>query len=571
MEFVLIPAGEFMMGSSDADVRAALQDDSNSMKEVMKSEQPQHLVKITQPFYMESHEVTQEQYQHVMGINPSAFSKTGSKKTNVLGKNTDRFPVESVSWFNAVEFCIKLSGLENRSPCYRLTNIKRSSGSITSAVVAIVSGDGYRLPTEAEWEYACRAGTTTPFHFGLQLNGEQANVCGQLLFGTTTKGPFLERPTTVGSYPPNAFGLFDMHGNVWEWCQDYFDEKYYAQKVESDPQGPSSGNGRVLRGGAWNYGGGHSRAAYRGSYVPYGRDNLDGGFRVVCVPATSHPKQFDTPAEPVKPPEPDPVKTSLERARTAYEERLRSAKKVLLERHNVLMNAASKAGNPVKAKTIQTWRDTFERDSWFAIPAVEMKEDILEYGRVTHAARQAFLGAYEDAITARKQAGEMDRASQLQNEKSKLRLVSRLVSLQCYRQSSVFIQHANLQAVTPRVSDALNATLEMVPGLSDQSHVSFRSVNLPDHYLTHGDFQFFFRKLNAADPTFLRNSTFKRQSPLAQGAGNLAVSYEAVTHAGYFIRARNGGLRLERTNGSTQFCSEATFIVTEPQFPIWND
>ena len=492
MEFVLIPAGKFMMGSSDADVRAALQDDSNSMKEVMKSEQPQHLVKITQPFYMASHEVTQEQYQQVMGINPSAFSKTGSKKTNVLGKNTDRFPVESVSWFNAVEFCIKLSGMENRSPCYRLTSIKRSSGSITSATVAIVSGDGYRLPTEAEWEYACRAGTTTSFHFGLQLNGEQANACGKLPFDKTTKGPFLERPTTVGSYPPNAFGLFDMHGNVWEWCQDYFDEKYYAQKAESDPQGPSSGNGRVLRGGAWNYGGGHTRAAYRGSYVPYGRDNLDGGFRVVFVSATSHPKQLDTPAEPVKPPEPDPVKTSLEQARTAYEERLRSAKKVLLERHNVLMNAASKAGDPAKAKAIQTWRDTFERDGWFAIPSGEIRGDILEYGRVIHEARQAFLGAYEDAIAARKKAGEMDKASQLQNEKIELRLASRLVSLQCYRQSGVFIQHANLQAVTPRIFDALNATLEMVPGLSDQSHVSFRSVNMPAHYLTHGDFQFFF-------------------------------------------------------------------------------
>ena len=538
MEFVLIPAGEFMMGSSDADVRVALQDDSNLLKEVMNSEQPQHLVKITQPFYMASHEVTQQQYQQVMGINPSAFSKTGSKKTNVLGKNTDRFPVESVSWFNAVEFCIKLSEADGRTPYYRLTSIsRRSDQSIEKATVTVSSGNGYRLPTEAEWEYGCRANTTTPFHFGSVLNGEQANMCGTIPFGTTTKGPFLERPTTVGSYPPNAFGLFDMHGNVWEWCQDYFDEKYYAQKGESDPQGPSTGKGRAFRGGAWNYGGWHNRAAYRGMYFPYGLHNLDGGFRVVCVPATSHPKQLDTPAEPVKPPETDPVKTSLEQARTAYEERLRSAKKVLLERHNVLMNAASKAGNPAKVKTIQTWRDAFERDGWFAIPAAEIKEDILEYGRVTHEARQAFLSAYEDAITARKQAGEMDRASQLQNEKSELRLASRLVSLQCFRQSGVFIQHANLQAVTPRVSDALNATLEMVSGLSDQSHVSFRSVNKPDHYLTHGDFQFFFRKLNAADPTFLRNSTFKRQSPLAQGAGNLAVSYEAVTHAGYFIRA----------------------------------
>lgn len=571
MEFVLIPAGEFLMGTSDSDMQTYRKADPNFKVQYAIHERPQHRVKVNQPFFMATHEVTQKQYQQVMGVNPSAFSKTGREKTKVLGINTDQFPVESVSWLNAVEFCIKLSEMESRSPCYRLTNIEQSNGSITSANVLIVSGDGYRLPTEAEWEYACRAGTTTPFHFGVQLNGKQVNIFGQVPFGTTTTGPFLARPTPVGSYPPNAFGLFDMHGNVWEWCQDYFDEKYYALKVENDPQGPTNGKARVFRGGAWNYGAHACRAAYRGAYDPYGRDNLDGGFRVVCVPATIHPKLPFTPAEPVKSHEPAPLEGTIEQARTVYEARLRNAKQLLLERHNVLMDAASKAGNPAMTKTIQTWRDAFGRDGWFAIPAGEIKEDILEYGRVTHAARQAFLGAYEDVIAARKKAGEMDRASQLQNEKIELRLASHLVSLQCYRQSGVFIQHANLQAVTPRVADSLNATLEMVPGLSDQSHVSFRSVNMPDYYLTHGDFQFVFRKLNAADPTFLRNSTFKRQSPLAQGAGNLAVSYEAVTHAGFFIRARNGTLRLERNTGSTQFRSEATFIVTDPQFPIWND
>ncbi|MFM9961010.1 MAG: SUMF1/EgtB/PvdO family nonheme iron enzyme [Planctomycetaceae bacterium] len=573
MEFVLIPAGEFMMGSSDADVTAAV--NALAKEKIdrinLAGQQPQHRVLITKAFYMSTHETTQAQYEQIIGTNPSGFSASGKYSKQVSGQNTSRFPVENVSWFDAVEFCNKLSEQESRTPCYRLTSIERSDGSIKSASVAILRGHGYRLPTEAEWEYACRAKSTTPFHFGSWLNGEDANVNGNYPFGTTTKGPFKDRTTVVGSYSANAFGLYDMHGNAWEWCQDGYDENYYAQRVERDPPGATRNDLRVLRGGSWAYDCRGARSAYRGAVTPDRRGNGNVGFRVVCVSASGRPKQLDTPAEPAKPPKPDPVKTSLEQARAAYEARLRSAKKVLLDRHSVLMNAASKTGNPAKAKTIQTWRDAFERDGWFAIPVAEIKEDILEYGRVTHGARQAFLSAYEDAIAARKKAGEMDRASQLQNEKSELRLASRLVSLQCYRQSGVFIQHANLKAVTPHVSDGLNATLEMVPGLSDQSHVSFRSVNLPDHYLTHGDFQFVFRKLNAADPTFLRNSTFKRQSPLVQGAGNLAVSYEAVTHAGFFIRARNGALRLERTNGSTQFRSEATFIVTDPQFPIWND
>ncbi len=150
MEFVLVPAGEFMMGSNDMDVQASLKADTIKM-EYYKVEQPQHRVKITQPFYMATHEVTQTQYQQVIGRNPSDFSKSGDGSGQVLDLDTARFPVECVSWLDAVEFCVELSIKENLSPCYRLANIKRREGeSIESADVALRIGDGYRLPTQGQ-------------------------------------------------------------------------------------------------------------------------------------------------------------------------------------------------------------------------------------------------------------------------------------------------------------------------------------------------------------------------------------------------------------------------------------
>jgi len=269
MTMLRIDAGEFQQGSPVSEA------DRN------EDEGPQHRVRITKPFFMAKHEVTQGQFENVLARNPSYLSRTGGGKNQIAGLDAGRLPVESVSWFDCVEFCNALSAKENLSPCYRLTNIQRKDGSISFADVSLLNGTGYRLPTEAEWEYACRAGTTTPFHFGGANNGREANINGDFPYGTTTKGPALERTTTVGSYPPNAFGLHDMHGNVWEWCQDYYDAKYYAQRVETDPQGPSSGTLRVLRGGSW---GGHpwySRSANRNGNTPDDRSfNL--GFRVVC-------------------------------------------------------------------------------------------------------------------------------------------------------------------------------------------------------------------------------------------------------------------------------------------------
>jgi formylglycine-generating enzyme required for sulfatase activity len=188
--------------------------------------------------------------------------------------------VEYISWYDAVEFCNKLSESENRQAHYQIANVGRNEdGSIKTADVAVTGGKGYRLPTEAEWEYACRAGTSTPFYFGTALNGSDANSNGHAPYGTTDKGPGLGRTTTVGSYKPNAFGLYDMHGNVWEWCWDLYDKEYYGKSPEADPIGPNSGSNRVHRGGSWRTFAVFCRAAYRDWNSPEHR-SINLGFRL---------------------------------------------------------------------------------------------------------------------------------------------------------------------------------------------------------------------------------------------------------------------------------------------------
>jgi formylglycine-generating enzyme required for sulfatase activity len=270
MKLALIPAGEFQMGAADGEEKA------------QNEEKPKHRMRITKPFYLGTYEVTQGEFERVIGRNPSYFSTRGGGKANVSGQDTDRFPVESVSWYDAVEFCNKLSESENRPPYYRMTTVGRyyADGSIKAADVAVAGGNGYRLPTEAEWEYACRAGTTTPFHFGTALNGNEANSDGNFPYGTTEKGAHLERTTTVGSFNrPNAFGLHDMHGNVWEWCWDRYGEDYYRKSPESDPAGPSLGSFRVLRGGGWYAKADYCRAAHRFWGTPV-YESFDMGFRL---------------------------------------------------------------------------------------------------------------------------------------------------------------------------------------------------------------------------------------------------------------------------------------------------
>jgi formylglycine-generating enzyme required for sulfatase activity len=229
MRLTLIPDGTFWMGSPDAEA------------ERRANEGPVHEVRITRPFYLGIHPVTQALYQPLMGANPSYFyqGKRGGPE----------HPVEQVRWDEAVEFCRRLSDLAE----------ERAAGRV------------YRLPTEAEWEYACRAGTTTPFWWGASASSAQANFDGRYPYGGAKKGQYLQRTTRVRSYPANPWGLFDLHGNVWEWCADWYAEDYYANSPIEDPKGPERGPGRVLRGGSWGSNGSDCRAAFRNRFGPGSR------------------------------------------------------------------------------------------------------------------------------------------------------------------------------------------------------------------------------------------------------------------------------------------------------------
>jgi formylglycine-generating enzyme required for sulfatase activity len=249
MKLVRIPAGTFSMGSP-------------AMESGRNKEELQHEVEITKAFWVGAHEVTQAQFQKVMGFNPSHFSAAGKGKDKVKGMSTSDLPVENVSWNDAVELCRKLSDL----PAERSARRR------------------YRLPSEAEWEYACRAGTTTPFYFGNSLSSRQANFNGNYPYGSAGKYDYLERTCNVGSNKPNRFGLHDMHGNVAEWCSDWDALDYYQKSPRRDPQGPSAGVQRVIRGGSWSDFSISCRSAARGVREPSCRGH-DVGFRVIMVPS----------------------------------------------------------------------------------------------------------------------------------------------------------------------------------------------------------------------------------------------------------------------------------------------
>jgi formylglycine-generating enzyme required for sulfatase activity len=240
MTLAFIPPGTFRMGSPSSEAERS--DD----------EGPQHEVSITRPYYLSIHPVTQGQYEAVMGENPSYFNETKG--------GGPHHPVESISWEEAVEFCRRLSEWP----------AERAAGRV------------YRLPTEAEWEYACRGGLPMPFATGTTLSGHEANFNGNYPYGEVPRGPYLERTTRVGSYGGNPFGLYDMHGNVWEWCADYYDRHYYKNSPRYDPPGPASGTLRVVRGGSCYNIGRFCRAAYRFGIAPANRD-IDVGLRVAMT------------------------------------------------------------------------------------------------------------------------------------------------------------------------------------------------------------------------------------------------------------------------------------------------
>jgi formylglycine-generating enzyme required for sulfatase activity len=220
-----------------------------------------------------------------MKVNPSWFARTGGGKDRVAGLDTGRFPVEKVTWFDAVDFCNKLSELDGYDPYYKLADVTRDGDSITAAAVTAAGGNGYRLPTEAEWEYACRADTATPFQFGQVRTGNEGNF--KTVFPGGYGGPGktvdLGRTAKVGSYPVGGWGLTDMHGNAAEWCGDWYDKDYYLKSPVDDPGGPAAGQHRVLRGGSWLLTNTSCRSASR-FWLPPGESTYYTGFRVARGP-----------------------------------------------------------------------------------------------------------------------------------------------------------------------------------------------------------------------------------------------------------------------------------------------
>jgi formylglycine-generating enzyme required for sulfatase activity len=236
MTLVLIPPGTFTMGSPESECGRR------------DHEGPQHEVTITRPFYLSIFPVTQGQYEKVMGKNPSHFNKHH-------GGGPD-YPVENVGWHDAERFCERLSLLPDEE----------------------MHGRAYRLPTEAEWEYTCRAGTTTAYHCGDKLTPKDAHYAAA---GALAKGA-ASKTAPVGRLSANAWGLFDLHGNVQEWVQDWYEEYYYFDSPKADPHGPPHGQLKVARGGCWVMFGADCRSAARRPHAPDSPSNAI-GFRVALV------------------------------------------------------------------------------------------------------------------------------------------------------------------------------------------------------------------------------------------------------------------------------------------------
>lgn len=257
LDLVLIHAGSFNMG------------EKGRFWSPNKDQRPVHHINISKSFWMGKFAVTQRQWQHVMGCNPSHFDRVGLDA-----------PVEKVSWFDCCEFINIING--------------EDAGFAGDERPFSLQGSGYRMPTEAEWEYACRAGTSSKFYWGNDFgmgqcnaeNNSAANIENDEAFYDDKqceyfkkKGMLVDSTMPVGQFKPNAFGLYDMIGNVWEWCHDWYGEKYYKNSPEKDPKGPSIGNERVRRGGSWDYGAAHCHSASRDKFGPSCRDFV--GLRLV--------------------------------------------------------------------------------------------------------------------------------------------------------------------------------------------------------------------------------------------------------------------------------------------------
>jgi len=212
-----------------------------------ETDEPPHRV-FVRPFYIDTHEVTQEAYRAATGKSPSRWEGEGC-------------PVEQIRWADAAAYCNARSRLEGLQPAYD-----------PATWVCDFEADGYRLPTEAEWEYAARAGTTTAYHFGDSPSALKRHAW--------FKDNGSRRPRPVGQKRPNPWGLYDLYGNVWEWCHDFYGEHYYRHSAQENPRGPLAGKNRVVRGGCWNSTADKCRSAYRNYEDP--------GYTDVCFAADVH-------------------------------------------------------------------------------------------------------------------------------------------------------------------------------------------------------------------------------------------------------------------------------------------
>ncbi|MDR1216476.1 MAG: formylglycine-generating enzyme family protein [Treponema sp.] len=254
---VRIAGGTFTMGSPTSEVSR-------------DGDETQHQVTISKPFYIGKYEVTQKEWVEVMGSNPSNWKG-------------DNLPVERVSWYEVIEYCNKRSEKERLTPAYTIDktrsdgNNSNGSDNVKWIVTWNRNANGYRLPTEAEWELACRAGTSTPFYTGNNITTNHANYNGDYPYNNNAKGEYRGKTWAVGSGTPNPWGLYDMSGNVWEWCWDWYGS---YSGTQTDPAGVAGGSRRVARGGSWNNYAQNVRSACRGDGTPSYRSDYV-GFRLV--------------------------------------------------------------------------------------------------------------------------------------------------------------------------------------------------------------------------------------------------------------------------------------------------
>ncbi|HVC99459.1 MAG TPA: formylglycine-generating enzyme family protein, partial [Pirellulales bacterium] len=417
MKMRLIPPGKFMMGSTPDEIDALVSTITHwYWQPRLRSEGPRHSVRLTRAFYLGSCEVTQRQFQELMGVNPSQFSLTGARNNAVQGQDTSQHPVDSATWYDAVDFCNKLSQRERRSAYY----------AHEGELVKILGGSGYRLPTEAEWENACRAGTTTQWSLGENEQNVPQDAWVAVNSGGRTHG--------VGQLRANPFGLHDLHGNLWEWCWDWHGD--YATEAVSDPTGPSAGSERVLRGGSYLYSPLYARSAVHTYANPWAPGNNTFGFRVartidtkseVSPKATTDPTastsddaqaeqigvtQSDSP-ETTTPSDSSRAMAKLDAAKVAHDEKIEKFKSDMLDSIKKKEDAARAQGEIGLVQSVIVQREALEK---YGIPP-DFAPKVEKYAAAMAKANAPMEAAYAAAVRALAKAKEDELAEEVRRQR----------------------------------------------------------------------------------------------------------------------------------------------------------